>query len=309
MRCVILCALFLNGGVFTAFCQTTTPIKAASTTTSTQKSTSLAIIGPFEMLPGEMEGTSVADLNAVLQVARTASARMRDKNDGMLFPEGQSLMRLLASNLRSSLPSLNISTVEIVENAIELPSAENLFSEGPGRGHNFIIMVFYISKGDQVRFLLTAMESPREIAIYEAGWSGIFDLSSAMKKAVDVLTSSQGLQSFTTLRAPVTSLAGQAEIAATLSKLPKPRDWPQHERFKNASSSFKTMITATVLSLCAAVVSAGSWQTYREALVRNPAFETGALVSGISTGTTAAATLAFLAVSVWNAMVILQSAR
>lgn len=332
----IVLLLLLAGGLSSAFCQTITPApvpKAASepsvqsalagsaagsaagisASQSIPAGKSLVLIGPFALEPHEMNTLERPEqIDRMLSLARSAwnrTARTQQEGDRMPPPVEESLTQLIVSKMKGTFPSLSIARMEWAEWRSFAADPEGSLFSGSNRGADFVAMVFYAFQEDEINCIIGAAARSGEIAVFESGWQSIFAMSDSVQKLIEVLGSSAGLASLAALRAAPSTQTSQNEMVQVLSRLPESSQWPQREQFRNASAHFKTNFGASILSLCAAILSAGTWQTYQEAAVRNPAFQTGALISGIATGGTAAVTIAFLAAAVWNAVIMLQTAQ
>lgn len=273
----------------------------------------LVLMGPFELNPSEMKALGKPEhIDAMLSMARSAwdrTARTQEEGERIPQPLEESLVQLIVSKMRSAFPSLNIVRMKSEEWQSIAADPERKPFSGSKNDADFIAIVFYAFEEGEIDFIIGTAAGSGELAIYKSGRQSIFAMSDAVQKAVDVLGSPMGLAPLAALKTAPKLQISQNEMAEALSRLPASDLWPDRERFKNASAHFKTMFGASILSLCATILSAGSWQTYQEAMVRNPAFQTGALISGIAAGGTAAVTIAFLAAAVWNAVIMLQTAQ
>lgn len=221
--------------------------------------------------------------------------------NGSPLPEALSFVRILRESFQTKVKTSSIAVLELdATRALAAQSDSKIFDAAELKGAQYLICTVYSIEGNSFRFGIALLEKSAPGFAYFSDPIDVFGISGAAQAAIEGMV----LHGFFSAKTePAASMANAS------SALPKIEPWLLKSRYEKANNSLKFAIGGISVSLSAAFLSAGLWQTYREAAYRNSAFESAVTISGMATGASIAATAVFLSVAIWNAVTILQTTR
>ena len=221
--------------------------------------------------------------------------------NGKPLPEAESLLRLLKESFQRSIEARSITLIDL--NTMRMLGAKSnaaLLEAEELKGARYFLCTLYAVEGTMFRFCMALLDKSGQGSTYFSDPVDVFSLSNAVQSVTENMIL-RGIFSAKEVIAP--------SMTNTPANLPKIEPWLLKSRYEKANNSFKFAIGGLSISLSAAFLSTGLWQTYEEAAVRNSAFNSAVTISGIAAGASIAATAIFLTTAIWNAVTILQTTR
>lgn len=221
--------------------------------------------------------------------------------NGSPLPEANSFMRFIKESFQTRIETRSIAVLDLdAMKVLAEKSNSTLLEAGELKGAQYFVCTIYAVEGSAFRFGMALLEKSGQGFAYFSDPVDVFSIS----KAAQAATESMILRG--TFSAKTVTTPSMANASLTL---PKIEPWLLKSRYEKANNSLKFAIGGVSVSLSAVFLSAGLWQTYREAAYRNSAFDNAVTISGIAAGASIAATAVFITAAIWNAVTILQTTR
>jgi len=232
---------------------------------------------------------------------RQGLASNQTLSNGSPLPEAGSFVRLLKESFQTRIETRSIAVLDLdAMKVLGEKSNSTLLEAGELKGAQYFVCTVYAVEGSAFRFGMALLEKSGKGSTYFSDPVDVFSISKAVQAATESMIL-RGTFSAKTVIAP--------SMANASANLPKTEPWILKSRYEKANNTFKFAIGGVSISLSAAFLSAGLWQTYQEAAIRNSAFNSAVTISGIAAGASIAATAVFLTAAIWNAVTILQTTR
>lgn len=234
--------------------------------------------------------------------------RPQTLSNGGAFPEAASLARLMEASLSSEASLATIRPIDI--DALKAMQAEksvtSILQAKELQNVDAAVLMLYTVQDYTIQFGALFLTKTGQEASYFSGALSVFGLAEGTREAVNSFVAKKML--VPKAQASKVSLAS-GHASSVPSTLPVIEPWKDRTKYEQANSRFQFSIGGVAVGLSASMVSLGFWQAYREAAYRNTAFEGAVTASTIATGACVAATAAFLASAIWNAVLMLQASH